>query len=261
MTLGTRIRALRDKSHIERQQLADGIGITYHALSKYETDEREPDFDVLLKLADYFQVTTDYLLSRTDNTVPPASLNLISEKQRNIPILGTIRAGLPILADENIEGYLDVPDSLEADYVLRVVGDSMIGAGIHENDYAICRKAEMAQSGQIVVALKDMSTGFSEATLKYYFEGNGDGPELRPANPSYHEIHIKDGFRIAGVMIALFRQEAPNYQIYRNYLAVNDHDEWTEVIDLANQAGLKVEQVREILTGQIEIAKRLQQSY
>lgn len=82
MTLGARIRLLRDKNKIERQQLADGIGITYHALSKYETDEREPDFGVLLKLADYFNVSTDYLLGRTDdpmNELPEEARKSVEE--------------------------------------------------------------------------------------------------------------------------------------------------------------------------------------
>lgn len=64
MTLGERIRYLRDKKHIERQELAKSIGITYHALSKYETDDRDPDYETLVKIADYFEVTTDYLLGR-----------------------------------------------------------------------------------------------------------------------------------------------------------------------------------------------------
>jgi hypothetical protein len=67
---------------------------------------------------------------------------------------------------------------------------------------------------------------------------------------------MKDGYRIAGVMVALIRKYTPSYPTYRDSWVVNE-GEWTEVIDLANQAGLKVNQVQQILAAQIEIAKNL----
>lgn len=170
-----------------------------------------------------------------------------SQPKGLLPVLGSIRAGLPILADENIEDYLEVPEYLRADYVLRVQGDSMIGAGILDGDLVICRKKECAQSGQIVVALRDVSTGFSEATLKYYYEVNGDGPVLRPANPQYQEIPMGEGYRIAGIMVAMIREETPGYQVYQNYLAVNDSDEWAEVIDEATAAGIKPSRMKSFI--------------
>jgi len=68
--IGNRIRFLRNQNKIDRQQLADAIGITYHALSKYETDERQPGYDTLAKIADFFDVSVDYLLGRTDDPSP-----------------------------------------------------------------------------------------------------------------------------------------------------------------------------------------------
>ena len=65
MKLGDKIKTLRAEKGIERAELAETLGITYHALSKYETNEREPDYETVKKLADYFGVTTDYLLGRT----------------------------------------------------------------------------------------------------------------------------------------------------------------------------------------------------
>jgi len=331
--LGERIKILRSQADIERDGLAKAIGITYHALSKYETNEREPDYQTIRKIAEYFGVSTDYLLgineSEHDNGYPNFSMafadlmkraqgsnrsineyaldagvsaTYISRLQRglvskppgvdvirklsaradngvtyrdlmdaagylvvepadfslaHIPILGTIRAGLPILAEENIEGYLDIPDNMQADYVLRVVGDSMIGSGIIDGDLAICRENQMANSGQIVVAIKDLANGYSEATLKYYFE-NGKGRTLRPANPNYEEIDmVSDGYRIAGTLVASVRQDAPGYQVYKDYLTVCGREEWTEVIEKAAQGGFKPEQVRDLLEMQIEIAKKM----
>ncbi|MGS0765682.1 helix-turn-helix domain-containing protein [Syntrophomonas curvata] len=102
MTLGARIRLLRDKNQIERQQLADGIGITYHALSKYETDEREPDFGVLLKLADYFNTSTDYLLGRTDDPSPRPKIDTIAAHRTDDPM-----NELPEEARKSVEEFID----------------------------------------------------------------------------------------------------------------------------------------------------------
>lgn len=249
MAFSENIRLLREKRGLSQEQLADCLGIPRSTITHYEsqTNERLPRMDRLQVIADFFGVSIDQLVSTTMNEVQTWEQLKDKPISKGLPILGTIRAGIPILAQENIEGYLDLPDNLCADYALQVVGDSMIGAGILDGDLAICRQAEMAQSGQIVVAIKDLATGFSEATLKYYFEGNGDGPELRPANPSYSELHMKDGYRIAGVMVALIRKDTPSYQVYKDYLAVNDQDEWTETIDLAVQSGIKPERLKSFI--------------
>ncbi len=243
--LGDRLRALRESKTLTQADVAKLFNVSTSTIGMYEQDRRDPDTSFIKKFADYFSVSTDYLLGRTD----------IGAHKR-IPLLGIIRAGIPILADENIEGYLDVPETLQADFALRVTGDSMTGAGILDGDLVICKAAETAQSGQIVVALHDQSIGVSDATLKYYYDANGNGPVLRPANPNYPEINMSDGYRIGGVMVGLVREDAPGYQVYKKYIAVPDHDDWTEVIELASQAGLKVNQVKEILAAQIDIAKK-----
>lgn len=238
-----RIRELRTAKDISQQDLANLVGKTQQAIYFWEKGDNEPAYDILIKLADFFSVSVDYLLGRA--AIP----------QIRIPILGSIRAGIPILTEENYGGYLDVPGSIRADFALRVVGNSMIGVGILDGDYAICRENEEPQTGQIIVALHDEGST-SEATLKFYFNGSGQ-PKLRAANPTYPDIDYLKGYRCAGHMVALMRQDAPGYQTYKDYLTVAGHEEWTEVIELASQAGLKVSQVKEILAGQIDIAKRL----
>lgn len=173
-----------------------------------------------------------------------------------LPILGAIRAGVPLLVQESYEGYLEVPESLRADFALQVTGDSMIGAGILDGDYTICRQVQDANSGQVVVALKDQVTGFSEATLKFYVN-NGNGPTLRAANPNYPEYDMKDGYRIAGVAVGLIRKNMPGIQTFREYMTVAGHEDWTDVIEMAVSAGMKINQIKEILAAQIDIAKRL----
>ena len=93
--------------------------------------------------------------------------------------MGQVAAGEPILAEENIEDYLEVPDVIggeTGDYILRVQGDSMIGAGILEDDFVVVRQTEVADDGEIVVAMID-----GEATVKSFYREK-DKIRLEPAN-------------------------------------------------------------------------------
>lgn len=249
MTFGERIQYLRAQKHISRNELALALGIKYAALSKYEKDERQPDYDTLAQIANYFDVSTDYLLGQTD--IP------IARKKRLTPLLGTIRAGLPIIADENIEEYIEVPEDFKADFVLRVQGDSMVGAGILDGDLAVCKQTQAAFSGQIVVALHDTATGFSEATLKFFYQNGNAPPMLRAANPSYPDIDMREGYRIAGVMVALIRREAPSYQIYKEFLAIKDHDEWIQAIETALGKGITPKDIIYMVEMQARISEKM----
>lgn len=123
-------------------------------------------------------------------------------KKARLPLLGLIAAGEPIEALENSE-MIDVPPSLlhPDHYVLQVKGDSMIEEQIHDGDFIVAKKTNIARSGQIVVALIN-----GEATLKCYVP-NSNGVELHPRNPKFPIIKIdsKDDFRINGVLLYSFR--------------------------------------------------------
>lgn len=120
-----------------------------------------------------------------------------------IPIIGQIAAGRPLLAEQHIDGYLSLqPASGESAslYALRVVGDSMVGAGIMHGDFVIARHQETADSGDIVVALLE-----DEATVKR-LKRNGKKWMLHPENDAYEPIPIRgDGVRIQGRVIAVHR--------------------------------------------------------
>ncbi len=120
----------------------------------------------------------------------------------NIPLLGRIAAGLPTLAEENIEDYLSFPASMfnRGEYfALKVKGDSMIGEGIHDGDMAIIKKQDAAQNGEIVAALLE-----DEATLKI-FSKSGGKIQLLPANPAYKPI-VTDSVEILGKLAGVFRR-------------------------------------------------------
>ncbi|MFO7951646.1 MAG: transcriptional repressor LexA [Bacillota bacterium] len=118
------------------------------------------------------------------------------------PLIGRITAGQPILAEENREGYFPVPPAIHAEegcFVLKVKGESMVDAGIHDGDYVIIRQQNSAENGEIVAALLG-----DEATVKrFYLER--DVYRLQPENNSYEPIYTHDAV-ILGKVIGLFRK-------------------------------------------------------
>src|SRR6266508_2763548 len=123
---------------------------------------------------------------------------------KEIPIVGRVRAGAPILAEENIDGFLPVASDLargEDTFALRVKGDSMIEDGILEGDLVIIRRQDTGENGDIVCALIG-----NEATLKR-FQRKGNQITLIPANPKYEPILVSKGeFRILGKATGVIRK-------------------------------------------------------
>jgi len=120
-----------------------------------------------------------------------------------LPLVGQVAAGSPILAEENIEDYLEVPDVVggeDGDYILRVRGESMQDAGILEGDFVVVRPTERARDSEIVVAL----VGDEEATVKRFFREK-DQVRLQPENKSMKPIRSRD-VRVLGRVVGVFRR-------------------------------------------------------
>ena len=129
------------------------------------------------------------------------NFNLTRREMVNIPVLGTVAAGQPILAQENIENYFPIPAELLPNpktFMLRVIGDIMINAGIFNGDQIIVAQQETAENGEIVVALLDDS-----ATVKRFFKENGHF-RLQPENDAMAPI-LTDSVQILGKVIGLMR--------------------------------------------------------
>ncbi len=143
-------------------------------------------------------------LIRRDPTKPRALelLNNPLSKGRTVPLVGRVTAGQPILAEQNIEDYLVMPQDLvgrDDVFALRIEGDSMIGAGILNGDYVVVRQQDEAQNGEIVVAMID-----DEATVKRYYKEHHHF-RLQPENPNMDPI-IVDECEVLGKVVALVRQ-------------------------------------------------------
>ncbi len=129
--------------------------------------------------------------------------NLARREVVNVPLLGTVAAGMPLLAQENIENYFPIPTEMLPDkevFMLRVKGDSMIEAGIFNGDLIFVEKTVTAENGEIVVALLDDS-----ATVKRFYKENGHY-RLQPENASMEPI-IVDEVQILGKVFGLFRMK------------------------------------------------------
>jgi len=145
-------------------------------------------------------------LLRRDPTKPRAIELLVDRAKRavrgpGLPLVGQVAAGEPVLAEENIEEYLDIPAVVggeSGDYVLRVRGDSMKDAGILEDDYVVVRQAKDAKNGEIVVALIE-----DEATVKRFYREK-DRVRLQPANKAYKPIRTRDA-QVLGRVVGVFR--------------------------------------------------------
>ena len=120
---------------------------------------------------------------------------------RAVPVVGSVAAGQPILASENIEQTLSMPTEIVGDstFILRVRGESMIEAGIMDGDFVVVRQQPTADNGQIVVAMID-----DEATVKTFYR-EADRVRLQPENSRMEPIYARD-VTILGKVVALFRR-------------------------------------------------------
>jgi repressor LexA len=128
-------------------------------------------------------------------------------KLLSLPLVGEIAAGGPLLAEDDVEEYLEVPELLAAggaDFLLRVKGDSMIQAGILEGDYVVVRKQQDARDGDVVVALAGDDETADEATVKRFFREDGR-VRLQPENDTLEPIYAPH-VQILGKVIGVFRQ-------------------------------------------------------
>lgn len=185
------------------------MGVTSQTISAYELGTRQPDHVMLSRLADLYGVDVDYLLGRTnvrDSAMVIRESGSLYGAQPvvMIPVVGVIRAGLPVLAEEQIIGHIPIPadQAEEVKWALKVKGDSMVGAGINDGDIVLVRPQRYAEPGDIVVAI----VNGEEATLKRLLVTKDGMGLLHAENPKYLDIPVKeDEVIILGVAVAVHR--------------------------------------------------------
>ncbi|MDU5924337.1 MAG: transcriptional repressor LexA [Finegoldia magna] len=198
MSIGKKLKMLRSKSDLSLDELATHLNKSINKdekqyvmfnkgkLSKWENDREEPKLSALKYVADFYDVSVDSIISDKDNN------------DLGIPLIGRIAAGTPIFAEQNIEDYFTIDSRINADFCLRIQGDSMIDAGINNNDIVFIRKQPTLEIGEIGA----IQIG-EEATLKRFYRTN-DSIILQPANSNYlPQIYTSDSeIKILGKLVA-----------------------------------------------------------
>lgn len=198
MSIGKKLKMLRSKSDLSLDELATNLNksvskeeeqyIMFNKgkLSKWENDREEPKLSALKYVADFYDVSVDSIISDKNN------------RDLGIPLIGKIAAGTPIFADQNIEDYFTIDSRINADFCLRIQGDSMIDAGINNDDIVFIRQQPTLEIGEIGA----IQIG-EEATLKRFYKTN-DSIILQPANSDYlPQIYTSDSdIKILGKLVA-----------------------------------------------------------
>ncbi|MBQ8579316.1 MAG: helix-turn-helix domain-containing protein [Oscillospiraceae bacterium] len=193
MKLGELIIEYRDRNKLSQRQFADKCGLSNGYISMLERGINPktqkpitPTIPQLKKLADGMVMTITEILDRVDDMPIDLSApggNIIPFPEMNqVPLIGAIACGAPILAQEHIEEFVDMPKHVRADFALTCKGDSMINARIFDGDIVYIRQQETVENGEIAAILID-----GEATLKRV-KIYDDHISLEPENPQYRPI-------------------------------------------------------------------------
>lgn len=184
--IGEKIRKIRAEKHYSQARMAEMLGVSQQAYSKYENGLTSMSFETALQLAEILDISLDELgLDYRNNTTTKEcivekypQLQPIPE-MRKIPLVGAVACGEPIYREE--DEWISLPNDINADFCLRCVGDSMINARINDGDIVFIKSCPEVENGQIAAVSID-----NEVTLKrvyYYPEKNK--LVLNPENPAY----------------------------------------------------------------------------
>ena len=192
------LKRLRLSRKLTQEELGNVIGVKKGSVSAYERGDRKPSFEVLENIADYFNINLGDLMGQDY----PSSINNIIPipKVTQIPLVGTIACGEPIVANREWDETVDLPEHVRADFALRAHGDSMINARIYDGDIVYIRQQSTVDDGDIAAVVIEDS-----ATLKkvHFYEDHivlqAENPQVRPL--VYWESEM-DNVHIIGKAVA-----------------------------------------------------------
>lgn len=177
MNIGDYIKKLRTENGYSQEELGKMLGVQRAAVQKWECGTvKNLKRDTIKKLSEIFNVPTSYFI---DDEYLSYNNIIALPKMNKIPLIGTIACGTPILATENLDGEVTVPENINADFALRCKGDSMTDARIHNGDIVYIRQQPTVENGEIAAILID-----EEATLKRVYISDNT-ITLVACNPKY----------------------------------------------------------------------------
>ena len=204
--IATNISDLLATHKMTKKELADKLGVSDTSISNWCNGSKVPRMDKLDTMAELFGVNRDYFFTnqhiqkttRSEGDMRPFN------PTHKIPILGRISAGLPIYADEHIEGYTYTELNGGAEYfALRVTGDSMTAARINDGDLLIVRRQDMVENGEIAVVM----VGDADATVKRFYK-EGQTVTLMPQ--STNPIHRPQVYNLAETRVRVLGRVVKN---------------------------------------------------
>lgn len=202
--MAQRIRDLRVSQNLTLEQVANEVGVGKSTVRKWETGMiANMRRDKIASLAKALHTTPAYLMGWIDEPHREITVdNLFRIETRKFPLLGNIACGEPIMANEEIDLYVEAGADIRADFCLKAKGDSMIGARIYDGDIVFIRKQPMVDDGEIAAVLID-----DEATLKrVYYDRENNVLQLFAENPQYKTMRFSgeelNHIRIIGKAVA-----------------------------------------------------------
>lgn len=190
MEVGDKLKEARISRNLTMDKLADilnkkyNLSISKSMISRWESGKNEPLNTYLGAYAKEFGLDMNWLLGLVEEPFLANGLIKVTYPKIKIPLVGTVKAGTPALAEENIEEYVELDKKIQADFALKVKGDSMINARIYENDIVFIRSQPDVEDGEIAVVLIG-----EEATLKRVYKMGGK-IILRAENPAFDPIEL-----------------------------------------------------------------------
>lgn len=181
--LSTVLRRRRQELGLTLAQIADKMNVAEATVQRWESGNiKSVRHEKIVRLAEILGVTPAQLVGWEDESSSTPYNIIPLPEMRKVPLLGNIACGAPILAEEHIDEYVDIPKHIQADFALTCKGDSMINARIFDGDIVYIRHQQTVENGQIAAVLIE-----NEATLKRVrlFE---DHISLEPENPQYRPL-------------------------------------------------------------------------
>ena len=185
------IKSKRIELGLTMKELGDAVGVSEATISRYESGQiANMKRTTIIALSKVLSIPTARFIECDDENQLSNGFQAAKKNTYRVPLLGTIAAGAPILADDHIEDYIEISLDVKADFALRVQGDSMIDANIHDGDIVFIHQQPSVENGEIAaVMLIDETTSDGIATLKRVYK-TPNGLQLIPENRNYAPIII-----------------------------------------------------------------------
>lgn len=237
---------------VSHTTIFEKTGISTGNLSSYRSGRVKPSFDAIVALANFFNISTDWLLKGSG----PIPVNIPQER---LPLYSCTDSETRLL-NENLTHYLTQAfDDGSVDFSCSVKDDRMQYTGINDGDTAFCKRADTAQPGQIV-AVRYL-TGDNELTLQFFILKDGQ-PYFCSANPDYEDVRMTANHQIVGVLTGLLKVQSPAFSDYEKLLSKIQRPDkvWAEIIASTDKNGIPVQFVEQLIKAQIALVQHISKS-